>query len=125
LLSSTGYLGEEAAAAGVQAAELGVLLGRAGVADLQREAGLVRRVVDHQQTVFVAEGHAFTIGQAAQQGEVFTVQAQRLAGRCVGIALDEQLAGHDGLDGVEVEAEVDAADPERRGGIVFTPDHGG
>jgi hypothetical protein len=74
-------LREEAAAAGVQARQLGVLVGRAGVADLQREALGRRRVVDHQFAVFVAERHALAVGQHAQQVQAFAVQAQRLPGR--------------------------------------------
>ena len=45
--------------------------------------------------------------------------------RLRGIALDAQLAGDDGLGTIEVEAEIDFANPERRRRIVFAANQGG
>ncbi len=60
-------LREQARARGVQARELLVLVGRAGVAQLEREAVGLGWVVDDQGAVVtVAERHALAVGHAAQ-----------------------------------------------------------
>ena len=118
-------LGEEAAAAGVQARQLGVLLRRAGVSDLEGEGVRRRRVVDDEKAVLVPERHALPVGQHAQQCEVFAVEAQRLAGCSRRVPLDLHLAGDDGLGGLQVEVEFDRADPEGGWCVVSTlHDHG-
>ena len=70
-------LREEAAAAHVQARQRGVLVRRAGVADVEREVLAVGRVVDDQLPALLAERHALAVGLHAQQGQVLAVQAQR------------------------------------------------
>jgi hypothetical protein len=98
-------LREEAAARGVEAREAGVLLRRAGVADLERERAL-GRVVDDEHAVLVAERHRFAVGEAARQDDVLAVQAQRRGGHR-GVALDLHPARDQRLRRVEVEGEVD------------------
>jgi hypothetical protein len=118
-------LREQARVGGVQARQLGVLVGRAGVANLEHEALGRRRVVDHQRAVgLVAEGHALAVRHHAQQRQLVAVQAQRL-GRYRGVAFDLHPAADDGLGAVEVEAQLDLANPERRCTVVFAPDQGG
>ena len=70
---------------GVQARQMGVLLWRAGVADLQCE-GLIWQVVEHELAVFDAERHRLAIHQHSGEIEVFAVQAQRRPG-LAGVAL--------------------------------------
>jgi hypothetical protein len=116
---------EEAAAGGVQARKGGVLLGRAGVADLEREAVVGGRSVDHQLAVGMAERHALAVDQHAQQVELVAVQLERLARWHGGVALDLHAAGDQRLGGVEIEGQVDLADPVGRGCVVLAADDGG
>ncbi len=116
-------LREEAAARGVEARQRGVLVRRAGVADLQREVR-VGHVVDDQLMAFLAEGHALAVDQHAQQVELLAMQAQR-AVRHRGVALQAHLAGDQRLGRIEVEAQVDGADPEDRRDVVGAADQGG
>ncbi len=113
-------LREEAAARGVQARQLGVLLGADRVADLEHER-FGGRGVDHQLVVLVAERHALAVDEHAQQVQALAVQAQRL-GRALRVAFDRQLARDDGLGGIEVERQVDGADPVGGRRVVLTAD---
>jgi hypothetical protein len=115
-------LREQARARGVQARQLLVPVGAAGVAQLQREGVGLGRVVDDQLAgVAVPERHALAVGHAAQQRDLVAVQHQRLT-QHVRVALDRQLRRDDGLGAVEVEHEVRLADPERGFDIVLAPD---
>ena len=116
-------LGEEAAARGVEAGECGVLLRRAGVADLEAEAAF-GRVVDDEHAVLVAERHRFAVGQAPGEDQLLAVQAQRSGGH-VAVALDLHPAGDQRLRRVEVEGQVDLPDPERRRRVLVAADQGG
>ena len=118
-------LREQARGAEVQARQFGVLVGGAGVADLQREFGRGRGLVDHQQPALLAEGHAGAVGQHAQRVQALAVELQGLAGRGLLVALDAHLRGDQGLGGVQVEDEFDFTDPEGRGGVVLAADDGG
>ena len=69
-------LREEAAARGVQARQRGVLLRRAGVADLQREVR-IGDVIDDQFMAFLAEGHALAVDRIALNGGgVFAIEVE-------------------------------------------------
>ena len=115
----------EAATADVQARQFRVLDGCAGVADLEHETGPVdRQVVDVQQPGFLAEADALAIGHDPQHGDRLAIQHQGLGGH-VRIALDAHAAGDQGLGGVEVERQLDLADPERRWLVVPTVDECG
>ena len=116
-------LGEQAAVRGVQTRQLGVAVGRAGVADVERE-GRIRQVVDDELAVLGAEGHALAVDQHAQQGQILAMQLERLR-RHSGVALDLHAAGHERLRAVEVEGELDASDEESRRDIVFAAGQGG
>ena len=121
-------LREEAAARGVEPRQLGVLVGRAGVADLERErrraAGPAR--VDHEHARLRCRNETLcAVDQHAREVEILAVQAQRLrparsALRSTCIRLITSV-----LAGSRSKRQVDAADPVRRRGVVLAADQGG
>ena len=115
-------LGEERIVAHVQAHELGVLGGRAGGEDFEREGvGAFGQVFQHQLAAVHLERGALAVDQHAGQVQVFAVQAQRLRGH-IGVAAQRHAVEHTGLGGVQVERELNAVDPVGGGGVVFAAD---
>ena len=93
--------------------------------DLERER-VGRGCVDHELAGLVAERDALAVDQHAQQVEFLAVEAQRLGRRVAfGVAHDLELARDDGLGGVEVERELDLANPVGRGQVVLAADERG
>ncbi len=116
-------LREQPAARGVQARQLRVFVGRAGVADLERE-GLVGQTLNHQKAVLLTERHALPVGQHAQHHQVVAMQPQGLR-RHGRVALDQHAAGDQRARRVQVEGQIDGLDPERRRDVVLAADQGG
>ena len=118
-------LREEAAFAGVQAHQLGVLRGIAGGEDLQRNrVSAFGQVFQHQLVAFELEGSALAIDQHARQIQLFAIQAQRL-GRHIRVAAQRHLVEHARLGGIQIESQIHRVDPERRRLVVVAVDGGG
>jgi hypothetical protein len=82
--------------------------------------------ISRVKAVLVPERHALPVSQHAQQGEVFAVEAQGLSGSGRRVALDQHLAGDDGLGRLQIEVQFDGADAKGRRCVVGTlDDHGG
>ena len=119
-------LGEERVVADVQAHQLGVFSRAAGGEDFEVERAFFcrRQVVQHQLAAVELERCALAVDQHACQVQLVAVQAQGLNGH-IRVAAQRHLVEDAGFCRVEVEAELDRVDPERRGGVVRTVDHRG
>ena len=112
-------LGEERVVADVQAHQLGVLGRRAGGEDLQLErVGALGQVLQHKLAAVHFERAARAVEHHAGQIQLVAVQAKGLR-RQLGIAAQAHAVEHAGLDGVEVEGEIDGVDPVRGWTVVF------
>ena len=118
-------LGEERFLADVQAGQLGVLDGRTGGEDFQRERFVsFGQVFQHQAFAFHLEGGALTVDQHAGQVQFLTVQFERL-GRDIRVAAQCHLVQDAGFGRIQIKTQIDGVNPERGGAVVGAVDHGG
>ena len=118
-------LGEKGVLAQVQARELGVLLGRAGGEDFQLKGVMaLGQVFQHQLPLVHFETGALAVDHDAGQVQFFAIQAQWL---CLNVWVSTHLhfVEHAGLQGVEVNGEVDGVDPICGWHVVFAANQRG